>query len=746
MALSPQGPLYAGSASAGADWSNVSYATGAPNGNYAVDGNIGPGGGGNNSPTTLNVSNFGFSIPSNAIIDGIVLQAYVESGFSFDQTISLTNGSGKNSSVTPGFGQEWLISTSPLTWGSPTSTWGVNWTPADINGSGFGASLLAYPSHSTDNIGVDSVMITVYWHTAPTKIPKIKYYIYQVFDAVTGNYLGNLPNVSSDFAFSQDINTAGSQITVDCGISADTSSFSVDNLTDESGNSLTDERLNQLTDEGQLPFTGIGGSNALIRNGNTVKIYEIGYYYPNGKLMFSGKIERHIENFGGDTGDTNTKILIYADGQDMMNHLIKAGASGYTLDQSQTTQNTTGSVNFSSGKGTSFNYYGQSWKVGGGITNLGAISVLLNGTASVTVSVYTAANASTPLTSITQSVSVGSPTEVQFTFPSHISVTAGTTYFFAVTVAAGQSITIYYDSSTIYSFGSLYQATYGGGSGGGLYGVITGSLYFKTFSTTGSTTANFTSLDPSTMLTTIINDYQSEGGLIGYTSSSIQTTGLSLTYGVNTTPVFTGLQGILSIAPADYYFYVDIGYDILYFQQANTVADYVLTKGVHINKLAITSTMEYVVNACYVVGGPDPGNAGYNIYTYDSNVASIANYGLQLLIHTDSNITTTATAHAVGSSLIAESDNEQYQTTVSIPAETMDITLLTPGKIIGFNGFGTYVDGLLAQIVHRDYTSEQVTLQLGIIPTRTTTTVEQVTKGLIALSTIATNTNPSSPS
>ena len=73
----------------------------------------------------------------------------------------------------------------------------------------------------------------------------------------------------------------------------------------------------------------------------------------------------------------------------------------------------------------------------------------------------------------------------------------------------------------------------------------------------------------------------------------------------------------------------------------------------------------------------------------------------------------------------------------------MDLTTLKPGLVIGFNGFGTFVDQLLLQIVRIDYTPEYATLTLGIMPKRMSLTLQQITKGLLAQETIA---NPTSPS
>ena len=62
---------------------------------------------------------------------------------------------------------------------------------------------------------------------------------------------------------------------------------------------------------------------------------------------------------------------------------------------------------------------------------------------------------------------------------------------------------------------------------------------------------------------------------------------------------------------------------------------------------------------------------------------------------------------------------------------------------VGFNGFGTFVDNLVLQIVRVDYTPESATLTLGILPKRVHQAVEQVVRGVIGLNTVDNPTTPS---
>ncbi len=145
-------------------WVTPSNAEGSPDGvtTYVLEG---PGGGGG-FPNQLVSSGHGFSIPSGATINGIVLEANVFGYSGASDNVIQVGRTGKMSTATPDFGQSWFGSGGQtwLRWGNSSSLWGrSDWTAADINSSSFGASISAYASHATSNDSVDSIRITVYY-------------------------------------------------------------------------------------------------------------------------------------------------------------------------------------------------------------------------------------------------------------------------------------------------------------------------------------------------------------------------------------------------------------------------------------------------------------------------------------------------------------------------------------------------------------------------------------------------------
>src|ERR1044072_7055104 len=144
----------------------------------------------------------------------------------------------------------------------------------------------------------------------------------------------------------------------------------------------------------------------------------------------------------------------------------------------------------------------------------------------------------------------------------------------------------------------MYNSNYGGGSGGGTYGPMVGSdMYFVASSGLATTLATYTSKDPTTqMFKPIIDDYRLRGGMLNYSSSSVDATGLSLTATFNTETILDSMKKVLSLCPSGFYFYVDLGTDTIYFKQTLTTPTYKLIKGRHLNKINFVMSIENVKN------------------------------------------------------------------------------------------------------------------------------------------------------
>ena len=725
------GPFLPGTAADGGGsdvaWTNPNNAKVTDN---TTTDNIWPSGGLRSNELLL--SNFGFNLPDSAVVDGILVEVKRYGIQAVDSVVKLMKGgvaTGDDKATTSGYPFIYEVKA----YGGAEDLWGTTWTVAEINNSGFGVTLSAMNISGSGSANIDSVQITVYWHydftVAPADVP-IRH-VYKMFTN-DGRYLGNLPKVTSKFALQEEANNIGCSINIDVAVFPDVSRQPTEPILTEAGDPiLTEDDLPLLT-EGAVPVFLPGDQtdqDVLIRNGNRVQVYEYNYYYPNGKLMFSGQVNKLTARYGSNS--SGIQMLAYSDGLDLNSYIARGASANYTLDQSQLTEDSFDIVNSSGG---AWSRAGQSVAVGS--TNIAAVALKLNGSANVTVTLYDTANG-TAIDSTTKTVSTSGAEEVLFGFPSSHD---GSSFFFTIAVGSGQSIYVSLSSTNVYGAGSLYSAVFGGGSGGGVYSANTGDLWFKTYSGDKSTSASFFLKEPVTeMLAPTIDDYNLRGGRVTYTEDSIEATDLSLKYYLNTNTVLDVIKAVKDMCPSGYYYRADPGTSILDMKHISETPDFTLVKGHHISSLDLSLSIENVVNDVLFTGGQ---TSGVNLYSEYTSGSSIARYGLRLKQKTDNRVTHPQTADAMGLSILEEFQEEQNQTTVTVLARDMDITLLTPGKVIGFAGFGSFIDQLQLMIVRRDYHVTYVTLELGALPPRLTPTIERMTKELLAQQTID---NPSSP-
>lgn len=114
-------------------------------------------------------SDFGFSIPADALITGIKVQVngFCDTELSvFDSTVILMKSNspcgGNMASPSP-----WPTMITSFIYGGLTELWGLSWTPQEINSPGFGAFIKVYNSSSqAPKVYVDEVSITVSYSLA----------------------------------------------------------------------------------------------------------------------------------------------------------------------------------------------------------------------------------------------------------------------------------------------------------------------------------------------------------------------------------------------------------------------------------------------------------------------------------------------------------------------------------------------------------------------------------------------------
>jgi len=129
----------------------------------------------------LKATNFGFSIPTDNIITGILVEVekrgdqdspYV---FIFDNAVRIVKG-GVIGITDKSNGSVWSPTDTYISHGSSSDLWGETWTPADINNANFGFAISAKNISATSHrhASVDHIRITVYFQEAASESAKFQ--------------------------------------------------------------------------------------------------------------------------------------------------------------------------------------------------------------------------------------------------------------------------------------------------------------------------------------------------------------------------------------------------------------------------------------------------------------------------------------------------------------------------------------------------------------------------------------------
>jgi len=129
----------------------------------------------------LKATNFGFSIPSGATINGILveIERIVPTGGTGqvnDSEIKIVKSNGTIGDTNKSTGATWSATESYISFGGSSDLWGETWTAADINDSDFGVVLSATISNQfVASYGrVDHIRITVYFQEAASESAKFQ--------------------------------------------------------------------------------------------------------------------------------------------------------------------------------------------------------------------------------------------------------------------------------------------------------------------------------------------------------------------------------------------------------------------------------------------------------------------------------------------------------------------------------------------------------------------------------------------
>ncbi|GIW43380.1 MAG: hypothetical protein KatS3mg077_0662 [Candidatus Binatia bacterium] len=119
-------------------------------------------------------SQYGFSLPSNAVVQGIQVDVERRQGAAGATGVdkSVKTGLGSAQSADRASVDPWPSVDTVKTYGGPTDLWGRTWSPADINASTFGVAIAGAQSGATPpQLLVDSIQVTVFYSVPATATP-----------------------------------------------------------------------------------------------------------------------------------------------------------------------------------------------------------------------------------------------------------------------------------------------------------------------------------------------------------------------------------------------------------------------------------------------------------------------------------------------------------------------------------------------------------------------------------------------
>ncbi len=256
-----------------------------------------------------------------------------------------------------------------------------------------------------------------------------------------------------------------------------------------------------------------------------------------------------------------------------------------------------------------------------------------------------------------------------------------------------------------------------------------------------NTTVAYNSYDPGNIVRQGMDNFISQktgNGALTYTTSSVALTSTTVSYTFRLNTFLELLKKAVEPAPSEWYFYVNMGENAVYFNTKPATPNRTFRLGVEVKELDLRSYIEDSVNEAYVSGGE---TAGTNLLKrYVATPATGTRRRLSIV--SDNRVTLAATADILGASELTK-NRIQYRSTVEILDKQYDIESIRLGDLIKFRNFGNYVDSLQMMVVGISYKPESVSLQLDTLLPKVSKRIEDIARRLRLQES---EKNPSAPS
>lgn len=518
----------------------------------------------------------------------------------------------------------------------------------------------------------------------------------------TGNLLGSIPNVTSDFTYTHNINSIGSSTEIDVALPADElpEYIALDNYVEVwlSYGSVGD----------QEPIQDHDGIDILDHNNLPIESVEI-TGRPFGIRKFSGYISRIRRAYGSSEGAT---ITLLSHGADTDNYMLETGSFVELISQAVNSQYVTSFVNRR-----------QSLTLTAGDT-ITYINILVQNTGSIinqrTLRLHDSNDQE--ILNVTIPVSGNAKEWANFVFSPYNVATTGTYYIYL-----GDTL------QTTRYFGSNGGTNpYPGGAlqtwNGSTWNSAGNDLAFVVGSNIRQQKVTFNSTEPEQIA---INALTSGYNYTGEVSpGDIDTSDSIISYTFNTNTTAEVLDRVISLTPYNWWWSVDLANNRYNLKRLSTTVDHLLVLGVHLESLEITESIENLVNTVYFTGGEIA--AETNLFIKRTNEASIQKYRPGLVKLSDNRVTVPDSAELIVRNELENYGDKRYSTSVVVSAGTYDIETIQVGQVIGFAGIenGQAPYGLRLQVQSIQYSPESVTLALDTLPRPVSKRLEDLNRNL----------------
>lgn len=507
---------------------------------------------------------------------------------------------------------------SKIWYGEFDEAWTGDSEVPDIDGLRIVLGIIDWSGDST--AGVDSTGIEI-THLAITKS-----YVYKIYDR-NWNYLGIWKDVVSDFGYSQEINSAGSAISVVLARNSDSKIAQYDSIADDNDNPIITDDNNELAAEMET-ISAVGPGTDVDLNHN-VKIYEFSTdpeQPVEGDLVFTGYISMYSSKYGS---SENTSVSIFSYGADLDNWLLTNGnvtRVGYiSQDPSDILKDTLDRFNADGGivtydEGTpgatevitnlvanpSFETDAIGWTVSQGV---GGRATDVNGGAFGSYYMYSQAMGGSSIDWQSPNLVSGQPYRFSFYLKrpgaggvfvngSHNSTvvfdyypaTGATWQRYDVSFTATANSPLYVSFGIIGSDNVVYIDGVMLTQGAALYDYFDGATIDDDIYTHDWTGTVHGSTSTRTRVLTNIGE-------------TITDTNTIVTYAFNLNTELEVIKKLLELAPTDWYFYVDLANNLLHFHPRPETPNHYFYLGKHVLSLDLEKSMEGIVNDLVLAGG-----------------------------------------------------------------------------------------------------------------------------------------------